>query len=229
MISRYQKSGGFLQLLKLVETSGKAKQENFLNIIDQEDPRWAAALRQKMISIEKIMSWDDNVLAEIFSRINELTLSTALHGFTAEQWARISKTFSHTHIRKIDDLKNSRQPNAGEINASFVKVIEDVRTMITEGSIKMDRIDHELVIGENIEDRLSKGETNAPIHAAVTDIRKNIETSHSTVKVIENSNDSSQIKDLNQKLIMLLSENSALKNEVKALKERLGQIKKLSA
>lgn len=245
MISRYQKSGGFIQLLKLIETSGKQKQENFINIIDKEDSRWAIALRQRMLSIEKILSWEDNVLAEIFSRVNELTLSTAIHGFNEEQWTRMSKTFSSSQIRRIMDLKNSRHPNAGEISAAYVKVLEDVRSMISDGSIKAEKIAPELVIGENIEERIMKGEFSAPVHATIHEETRTREDHNqftpqnmSPAKVVDHSlaphiephhGDDSHLKDIKHKLVLLANENATLKSEVKVLKERLGQIKKLSA
>lgn len=245
MISRYQKAGGFIQLLKLVETSGKQKQENFITIIDKEDPRWAVAIRQKMLSMEKILNWDDNVQAEIFSRVNELTLSTAIHGFSEEQWSRMSKTFSSSQIRRITDLKNSRQPNAAEISAAYVKVLGDVRSMISDGSIKIEKVAPELAIGENIEDRIMRGEVGAPVHAAVHEETRS-DDDHlqfapqpaATTKVIDHSlaphlvphhGDEPLMKDMKHKLVLLANENATLKNEVKVLRERLGQIKKLSA
>lgn len=236
MISRYQKSGGFIQLLKLIETSGKTKQENFIKIIEKEDARWAAAIRQKMLSIERILSWDDNVQAEIFSRVNELTLATALHGFNESQWGKLSKTFSSSQTRRILDLKNSRHANAAEISAAYVKILEDVRAMISDGSIKIDRIAPELVLGENIEDRIMKGEHSAPIHSVVHEQTRGFD--YTQFEVLDHSiapqlgahnGDEPLTKDLKHKLVLLANENATLKNEVKVLKERLGQIKKLSA
>ena len=36
-LSRYQKSGGFIQLVQLIETCGKQKQDNFLSMIEKEE------------------------------------------------------------------------------------------------------------------------------------------------------------------------------------------------
>ena len=103
MLSRYRKSGGFKQLLMLIETCGKQKQENFLKLIEAEDAKWAQAVKTKMLSMEKILSWDAEVLAEIFSRVQDLTMATAMHGLTEDDWKKISSTFSHSQIRKLEE------------------------------------------------------------------------------------------------------------------------------
>jgi flagellar motor switch protein FliG len=56
-ISRYKKAGGFIQLVSLIETFGAPKREKFIEMIDAESPVWAKALRDKMLSIERIFSW----------------------------------------------------------------------------------------------------------------------------------------------------------------------------
>ncbi|MEK6556642.1 MAG: FliG C-terminal domain-containing protein [Bdellovibrionota bacterium] len=238
MISRYQKPGGFVQLLQLIETCGKAKQENFLNIIEKESPRWAVVIKQKMLSLEKIMSWDDNSLAEIFVRVNELTLATAMHGFKDQDWAKISKTFSHLQKRRIEDLKNSKQPTPPEISSAFVKVIEEVRAMIKDGHLRVDKFAPELFLEENIEDKISKGEVGGKVEGTITST-----VSHSPVSTLTpeetdgttlrfdmpNAGDSSELKELRLKVQALHKENVELKNELKMVKERIVQIKKLSA
>ena len=44
MIDRYKKKGGFIQLLNLLETSSKAKQDQFLGLISQESKIWESEL-----------------------------------------------------------------------------------------------------------------------------------------------------------------------------------------
>ena len=73
MIDRYRKTGGFVQLVALVETCPPAKQEKFLEIIKGEDARWSEAVRTKLLSMEKIYSWSNEVLAEIFGTLQDLT------------------------------------------------------------------------------------------------------------------------------------------------------------
>lgn len=80
MLDRYKKKGGFTQLLQLIETSGKAKQEQFLAIVAQESPAWETEIRKKTLTLDKVMTWNPTYLSEIFSRIQILTLASAFHG-----------------------------------------------------------------------------------------------------------------------------------------------------
>lgn len=236
MISRYQKPGGFVQLLQLIETCGKQKQENFLNIIEKESPRWAGVIKQKMLSLEKIMSWDDNTIAEIFARVNELTLATALHGFNESDWQKISKTFSHLQKRRIEDLKNSREPNPADITSAYVKILEEVRAMIKDAHLRVDKFAPELALEENIEEKIQKGDIGGDLSsAAATRVETPAPLNFDAVTVAApkadhgSPKDDSELKDLRHKLQVLHQENTALKNELKILKERFVQIKKLAA
>ena len=243
MISRYQKAGGFIQLLQLIETCGKQKQENFLSIIEKESSAWANVIKQKMLSLDKIMSWDDNTVAEIFARVNELTLATALHGFSEENWAKISKTFSHLQKRRIEDLKNSKKPSTADISTAYVKILEEVRAMIKDGHLRVDKFAPELVLDENIEEKISRGELGGGVFDTsrkaqeVAAVSSDVTSEGTTLKFELNAqgapagsaNDTGEIKDLRLKVQALYQENVALKNEIKVLKEKIGQIKKLAA
>ena len=72
MLDRYKKKGGFIQLLQLIETSNKQKQEQFLGIVAQESVIWEAEIRRKSLTLEKMLKWNATYLAEIFSRIQTL-------------------------------------------------------------------------------------------------------------------------------------------------------------
>lgn len=58
MLDRYKKKGGFVQLLQLIETSPSKKQEQFLGLIAEESPAWEDTLRKKILTIDKVYSWD---------------------------------------------------------------------------------------------------------------------------------------------------------------------------
>lgn len=81
MLDRYKKKGGFNQLLNLLETSSKTKQDQFLSLIQQENPNWEEALKKRILSIDKVMSWDKEALSEILTRVQPLTLTVALRYF----------------------------------------------------------------------------------------------------------------------------------------------------
>lgn len=232
MLSRYQKSGGFLQLVKLIETCGKQKQDNFLKLIEDEDPRWSDAVKAKMLSLPKIMSWEQEVLAEIFSRSKDLTLATALHGFTQEEWTKISNTFSHSHKRRIEDLRDEKPANAGEINAAHLNIIEDVRNLISDGFIRVDKFAPELMIIDDIEEKLSKGEFSSAQNKNYEESESEAQSQPSNLNLPkEGSSGSSQqeMQQLFRKMQALHKENQLLKSENKKLKERILSIKKMTA
>lgn len=231
MLSRYKKSGGFKQLLNLIETCGAAKQEKFLTMIEAEDPRWAKALKQKMLSLEKIFNWNDMVLAEIAVRLQELTLATALHGLSPEQNQRLMKTFSHSQRRKIDDIFNTKKPSPGEISTMFMKIIEQVRGLISDGYIRVQEFDPEMVIESDIEDMLSKeamtiidspepGETALNFGA--------LDTTDTTGELAGKGDGPKDVEQMKLRLVSLANENKRLKVQLRTLQEKLEQIKRIA-
>lgn len=225
MLSRYKKAGGFVQLLNLIETRGPEKREKFLSIIEEESTYWAKAIREKLLTLERMMSWDENILGEVAIRLPELTLATALHGLEEEHRQKILSTFTHTQKRHIEDLFDSKTPSPGEISTTLVKLLELTRHMITEGEIKIDRVDPALVINEDIEDELTRKDNEAKkgdsdtAHLVDLDIPT---TTHASGE--DNTIDLSKIK---QKLVQLSQENQALKKENRVLAEKLTKIKKI--
>jgi hypothetical protein len=155
MLDRYRKPGGFVQLLALIETCHQPKQEKLLEIIAQEDRRWSETVRSKMLSIDRIYSWDDQALAEIFGTLQDLTVAVALHAATPELKSRVTGFFTHGRIRKIEDLLGTKGPTAAEIAATHMKIVESVRKMESDGFIRFEKIDPSLVISDDIDDDLS--------------------------------------------------------------------------
>lgn len=236
MLTRYKKAGGFKQLLNLLETCGPQKQEKFLELIDQEDPRWGAALRKKMVDIPRIFSWKDEVLAEIAIRLQELTLGTALHGFDQTQRGRLLKMFSPSQKRKIDDVFSSRNPTPPEISTMMMKIIEHVRSMITDGSLRVQDFDPDLVIDSSIEENISK-EAITTIEAVDSTIQTedgttlnfHLDDAGEAVPAMKSGEASSKDAEmLRMKVNTLLGENKKLKTQIKGLQDRLDQIKRIA-
>lgn len=227
MLSRYQKSGGFLQLLKLIETCGKSKQENFLRIIEEEDPRWSDTIKMKMLTVPVIFSWPEEALAEVAARLQPITLATIKHGIDETEWEKFMKTFSHSQKRNIDDLAD-KEPSDGEVTAAYIKVIEEVRNMVAEGYLKLEKFAPDLAIGDDIEEKI--GQSLGFASSATTDDLEdggapNMEGFGSEAK----AGDPAEVKQLRMQVQRLAHENNQLKNENKILKEKIGNIKKLAA
>lgn len=217
MIDRYKKAGGFLQLLNLIETCGPQKQEKFLAIIKEEDVLWEATIRQKMLSMTKVMSWDSAVIAEITSRLQPLTLACALHGMTPEQNAVILNSLPFSQRRGIESQKESLTPSPAEISSAYMKILTDVREMATAGVLKFDKIDPDLYVESDIEEKIS--------NQRATNAKKVSTVESHEVSVAAVNGDAEELK---KKIVHLNQENNALKRELKTLHDKLEQIRKIA-
>jgi hypothetical protein len=56
MLDRYKKKSGFVQLLTLIETSSKQKQDQFLSLIGQEDSCLGECTEIKLLTIERSLA-----------------------------------------------------------------------------------------------------------------------------------------------------------------------------
>lgn len=258
MLDRYRKPGGFYQLLALVETCGLQKQEKFLEIIRAEDPRWADALRTKMIDINRIYSWNDETIAEIVGTLQDLTLAVALHAASPEVRARILKLLSHGRKRKIDDLFGTAKPSPSEVAAMHVKILETVRKMAHDGFLRFEKFDAPLAIEDEIEDMLNKpagaaagaAAGSAGSHATTSPAAAATHASASMFKIDygdapqpaeadrdghddkhesrETAPSSLELAALKKKLVDLSKENAVLRHELSVARTKLEQIKKIA-
>lgn len=244
MLDRYRKTGGFYQLVSLVETCAPAKQEKFIELIRAESPAWADAIKMKMLDINRIYSWNDETLAEIVGTLQDLTVATALHVAPENIKARLLSYLTHGRRRKIDDLHGNSQPSPGEIASTHMKIVETVRKMAHDGFIRLEKVDPPLFIDDKIEEELSK--TQAAAVSAVVSATPN---SHSdfTIQYEEGaqgaeatpptpgaaSNETPEavrieLAAMRKKLTELSKENAVLRHELNLARGKLEQIKKIA-
>lgn len=223
MLDRYKKKGGFIQLLQLIETSGKAKQEQFLALITAESPAWEEQIRKKMITLEKILTWNAVYLSEIFSRLQPLTLASAFHGFPEEKVALVLKAISTTDLRKFQMTMQEINPNVAEKATSQMKILSETRALFAQGILKLDKIDVDLVIPENIEEKLSEAGYSAVVNTPPV---QQVEKESKTDSKLESSKD--EIEFLRKKVNQLVNENNLLKHELSVLRNKIDQIKKIA-
>ena len=231
MITRYKKPGGFKQLLQLIETSGKAKQEKFLTIVKEEDPKWAETIEKKMLTVDRVLSWNEQVLAEIFTRLNDITLVIFNHILNEEQWKVATKTFSHSKLRALGDKLDEKVPGTAEQTTGIINLLTEVRTMIAEGMIRLEQVDPELIIDPEIEEKLagsgdsSSSTPQSEIHVDTSDVDRKIKESG-----VEGAEELKQeMTKLRQKIVKLGNENHTLRRENDELKKKISQIKRLAA
>lgn len=252
MLDRYKKKGGFIQLLLLIETSTKQKQEQFLNLISQESRAWEDAIKKKTLSIEKILLWDSVYLAEIFSRMQPLTIAVALRSFSEQQSNKVMNCFTPSEQRKIQNIITETNPSPSEVLTCTMKIIAEVRELMRKGILKLEKVDPEMIIPENIEEQLQQQSTLQGAQS-LTIASANTEKLGVKLKVVEenqvaveekprvNSEVKSSVashgsqealKDevelLKVKNRQLMNENQLLKEEMSVLKSKLEQIRKIA-
>lgn len=214
MLDRYKKKGGFVQLLILMETCGTQKQEKFLKMIEDEDNSWADAVKTKMLSIKRIFSWDDNTVNEIIGTLNDMTISITLLGVEPEIKNKVLNMLNHSKKRKVEEDMKERVANTAEISTAFVQVLTQVRKMITEGFIYLDKIDPVLVVNSEFEDKLLSGNYSSGVKQTTVDVAS--------------VQDAKDMDSLRKKLLELKVENDALRDKLTQAEGKLNQIRRIA-
>lgn len=238
MLDRYKKKGGFVQLLQLIETSGKQKQEQFLGLVAQESPIWEAELRKKTLTLDKILTWNATYLAEIFSRIQILTLASAFHGVEQAKVEIVLKAISGTDIRKFQMTLQEINPTPAEKATSQMKILSETRAMIAQGIIKLDKLDPDMVIPENIEERLGEAGFTMFPHSQQNSGSPSGSNPGGSPASKENQFESKteskseavkeEIEFLKKRVNQLVNENNMLKHEISVYRNKLEQIRKIA-
>lgn len=222
LLKRYQKPGGFLQLVQLIESCTPQKQLQLLSSIEKESKIWSDEVKKKILSVDRILSWDSEALADVLSRVQELTLSIAIHGIDPNTWEKCSHLLSNSQLRRITDLSATRAPTAGEIVSSFTKIIEEVRSMIIDGYIHLPKVDPNLIIEQNIEEHLGKGGGASNLFSSTSPVK---ETSPSD-SIIKSSDGNTQ---LDKEVSKLRQENNNLKTQVASLTSEVNHLRTVVA
>lgn len=234
-LQRYKKAGGFVQLLSLIETFGPQKKEKFLEMIDAENAVWAKALRDKMLTLERIFKWPDQVCIEVFKSLPVRQMALALQGLKDEQKTRMLAFFSASEKRKMDDFLLESQPKPEDIAQNMVKVIEQTRKMMNQGDLRAEKFDEGLLIPEDIESKLEGQGAHALAEKLVEHpsiVGKEVTTPHedhhpasapapATTATLE-------VAQLQRSLSLVLKENKTLKDEVRVLREKLETIRRIA-
>jgi hypothetical protein len=239
MLDRYKKKGGFIQLLNLIETSAGKKQEQFLGLISQESPAWEQELKTKRLNVARILSWPEDVLSEVISRIQPLTLCVTLHGRAGTEVERVLAPLPPITKRKLIDQMSELNPSPAERQTCEMKLIAEVRSIVALGVIKFEKFDGDLFIDENIEERLNSAESGVAYLNKI-EVRfsqdsggdkNDVSASGSSGSGAAGANSNSVNSDIEmfrRKVNQLNQENAALKQEIQILRDKLAQIKKIA-
>lgn len=223
MVDRYKKSGGFVQLLQVIETCNQKKREQFMSIITEESPLWAEALNQKCLTFEKIISWKAEVILDIIASVNTLSFSAALKSLTPEALEIFLQKLSHQDRKKIEMAIQEGNPSPVEISSSVMKIISETRALLVQGTLKADKIDLQLVIPEEFESSLEKTEQSRQAGATLSFDGPSLNFGGGNA-----GNANVEIDKLQKKLVLLSKEVQMLKQENIVMKDKLEKIKKIA-
>lgn len=145
-LARFKKSGGFNQLISLLESFGPHKKDQFLKLIEEESPRWAQALREKMLTVDRIMSWPDQTVIEVFNALPTKNMAVVMHGLRPEQKSKVMQFINPTDRRRMEESLNGETPTADQIASSFLKFIETTRKLIKEGDLRTEKFDPTVIV-----------------------------------------------------------------------------------
>lgn len=241
MVDRYKKSGGFIQLLQVLETCGPKKYEQFMNIITTEDPSWAEAIKEKMLNFEKIISWKPEVILEVLANVNGLAFATAVKGLAPESQSKFLAALSNQDKRKLETQLADMKPTPMEISSCMMKIISETRGLLNSGALKASKIDVNLVIPENFEDKLSS-KIQKSTSLLDSDVMFGDEIPYAVAAGAGipnlasapspspggNSSGSSEVEKMQKKLVLLVREVQTLKQENSVMKDKLEKIKKIA-
>jgi len=228
MIDRYRKPGGFIQLLNLIETTGKDKQEKFLKMIYDENPAWESEIKKRLLTIDKILAWNPTYLAEIFPRVQPLQLAMVVGGLPKEKAEQFMKILNFKERKNVEEILKEKTPNPGETTAGIMKLFAEIRKMESEGTLHFEKFDPGMVIPEDIEEKLGRGF----IPLLVTDSSPSASGDPTVASTGPAGGIPASVAEemtmLRRKLVQLTQENQRLQQDNSSMKDKLDQIKKIA-
>ena len=152
ILARYRKPGGFIQLLKLIETSQPVKQAKLLEVVEQEDPGMADLLRQKKITPEMALAWDPGHLVVVFENMVPGHLVCLFQHMGRESLKDYSTLFRPEKYREIKQLLDEKEenevPSDGAVIAAKTHMLETIRFLDQEKKLRLNQIDPELDVSD---------------------------------------------------------------------------------
>ena len=227
-LQRYKKSGGFVQLLVLLESFGPQKKEKFLEVIEAESSVWARALRDKMLTLERMLKWPDEVLAEVLKRLPAKTAAFVISGLPEDQRPRFTHFYSAADQRRMDEIVVDAKAKPEEVSSTMFKLVEEARRMLIERQLVADKIDQALVIPENYESQLESQSSLATAAAGLPDESVVLSEIKAEGAQSQAAAPHGEVVQLQKALSHAIKENRTLKEENRLLRDKLEQIRKIA-
>lgn len=158
VLARYQRDGGFIELLSSVEMADPRQKEKLLSNIENENYHWANEIRDKMLNVHRILSWPNDVINTISSNLPDEVLATFLCSLRPVVWERFLRHLSPSVQEDLRGAAQGLSPSEGELNAATAFVIQKTRELVLTGKIPIQEFDYLLEVQPGIEEILQQKE-----------------------------------------------------------------------
>lgn len=231
MIDRYKKYGGFYQLLGLLESSSMAKREKFFKIILDESPVWHDALKQKMLNFSDLLKWPVEILAEVTSRTQPITLAAIAKSLPDDKTKILLSGLNHSQFAKIRGIMNETDFTPEQTQSSIEKLLGETRGLAQQGILKFDKFAPHLHIPDDIESQLEARPYSMPSLPSA-----DILSERATARIVNPPSQGQSLPpQVEEELSALRRQNFQLQMELQNLrkvnavmKDKLEQIKKIA-
>lgn len=150
ILDKFKKTGGFQQLVQIIEVCEPAKQKAMLQLVGNEDPGWAHLVKVKALTYEKILKWPPNHLMETLYPLDQTQLAALYQHSTAQQQELLFAALHHRQSREIQELALTNNFSEEEFLSSKIRLIQSARECIISGRLDLSLIDPTLIIEQKI-------------------------------------------------------------------------------
>ena len=193
-------------------------------MIEAENSHWAKALRDKMLTLERIFTWRDDLIVDVIKRLPVKNQAFAMNGLKDEWKAKIQKFFTVADMRRLNDVMTESKPKPEEIQAALLKMVEMARQMLKDRELHAEKFDEGLLIPEDYESKLEGEGANAAAMAMVSSAPEVA----ADAPPAPGGAPTADVYQLQRSLGLVLNENKKLKEELRTLRDKLEQIRKIA-
>lgn len=145
MLARYRKMpDGLQKLIDLVEARLGKKQKDLLCIIAKEDPEWGSIVRRKILTIDRLIMWDQDALNVVLPLLPGRILAIALQHCNEKVIDKAKTALKGGQRLDFDEFLETPDCNDTDICSARSLLIQRTREAIRSGMVKLSEVDPSL-------------------------------------------------------------------------------------
>ena len=142
-------------MVQLIETCEPVKRKNLLHLVATEDPGWAHLLAKKVLSVDRVFTWSDDVLSDILKEAPVSLLATLYKNLPDQARVKmiscLSSKVSRQLTDQVDEMKKKQtSATSDEYATAVIQFIQMIRQLEADGILNFQSIDPTLVIDPKI-------------------------------------------------------------------------------